>query len=435
MMLTGLLVLAAGVVLMTAGGIPAVKSHLRTFDSLVQYRDYRFLWVGNFCSNTALWLQLLTVGWLVRDLTAGSGSSGLLVVTVGALNTIPILLVGPWGGVLGDRIDRRRMVIGVQSFMAVMAVLFALIIWTGRVEWWHPFVYVLIGGSCWSITLPLQQTLIANTVPQSAIVNAYATNVLTITGTRFLGPLVGGILIATLGFSWNFILEAAFYVGTVLAMLPMQTPYYQRSTTAHTTSIRAELAEGINYIWKKDRVILHLIVLGLIPNMILHPVWFLLPLFTAEVLHRGADVGGYLLAVTGVGGLAAALAIASFGQVRKKGIICIGSLLWSSTAAILFAGAQWLVAAIVLIGLMAIAQSAFRTMAGAIVQERVPDALRSRVTSLHSYSMGFLILSSLLIGWYVDLTTVTIGLLTIGAVGLCLAVFSTFAFRQVRELD
>ena len=166
---------------------------------------------------------------------------------------------------------------GVQSFMATMAVLFAVLVWTGRVEWWHAYVYVFIGGTCWSVTLPLQQVLVANTVPQAAIVNAYATNVLTITGTRILGPLIGGILIATFGFSWNFALEGMFYAGTVLAMLPMKTPYAQRTATTQSASLLSNFAEGINYIWRKDRVIFHLIILGLIPNMILHPVWFLLP--------------------------------------------------------------------------------------------------------------------------------------------------------------
>ena len=94
---------------------------LHTFDSWIEYRDYRLLWVGNFCANSAQWLQLLTVGWLVRSLTEGSPSSSLLVVTVGGLSTLPGLLVGPWGGVLGDRIDRRKLIMGIQSFMAVLA--------------------------------------------------------------------------------------------------------------------------------------------------------------------------------------------------------------------------------------------------------------------------------------------------------------------------
>ena len=87
--------------------------HLHTFESLITYRNYRLLWTGNFFSNSAQWLQLLSIGWLVRELTAGSSASVLQVVIVGGLSTLPVLLVGPWGGVWGDRVDRRKLLRGV----------------------------------------------------------------------------------------------------------------------------------------------------------------------------------------------------------------------------------------------------------------------------------------------------------------------------------
>ena len=99
-------------------------SHLHTFESLTTYRNYRLLWTGNFFSNSAQWLQLLSIGWLVRELTAGSSASVLQVVIVGGLSTLPVLLVGPWGGVWGDRVDRRKLLMRIQTFMAVLAALF-----------------------------------------------------------------------------------------------------------------------------------------------------------------------------------------------------------------------------------------------------------------------------------------------------------------------
>ena len=141
------------------------------------------------------------MGWLVRALTESSGFSGFLVVTVGGLSTLPVLVVGPWGGVLGDRVNRRKLVIGIQSFMAVTAILFTLLVLSGRVEWWHAYLYVLVNGVCRSVNQPLRQALIANTVPRDVLINAYATNVLTITGTRIIGPFLGGVPIATLGFA------------------------------------------------------------------------------------------------------------------------------------------------------------------------------------------------------------------------------------------
>jgi MFS family permease len=409
-------------------------ARIRTFDSLRLYRDYRYLWAGNFCANCAQWLQLLSVGWLVRDLTASSGSSALLVVSAGGLNTVPVLFLGPWGGVLGDRINRKKLVMALQAFMACTALLFAFLVRSDYIEWWHAYVYVVVGGSCHAVTLPLRQALVANTVPRESVVNAFASNIFTVTGTRMLGPFIGGVLIATLGFFWNFAWESALYTGTVLAYWRMRTPYFHANASTVKVSLLSSLKEGITYVRKGERVIFDIIVLGLIPNAVLNPVMFLLPIFTTEVLHGGADLGGVLLSTTGLGGFIAAFTIASGGFKSKRGFVCLGAIAASSVCIILLSQARWAVLAILLVGMMSFAQGTFRTTSGSVIQYMTPDALRGRVTSLQSYAQGFLILTSLLIGWFIDLTTVVIGIMTIGAVGLGLAILSSLAFRRVRQL-
>ncbi|NQW22589.1 MAG: MFS transporter [SAR202 cluster bacterium] len=394
------------------------------------------MWIGNFFANTAQWLQLLSVGWLVRDLTDSFATSGLLVVTVGGMTTLPTLIVGPWAGVLGDRVDRRKLVMALQSFMACAAITFAILVGSGHVEWWHAYIYVLVSGVCWSTTITMRQALVANTVPREALINAYATNTLTITGTRMVGPFIGGILITTLGFTWNFALEACLYTATVLAFLPMKTPYFlERKTDSNGSggSPWANFMEGINYVRKQERVILNLLLLGTIPNVLLHPAWFMLPVFTVEVLHRNADVGGYMLAVTGFGGLLSALTIASIGLGRRRGLICLWAILLSSISVVLFAHSHWLVPALVLIGLMSLGQATFRTSSSTLIQTTVPDHLRSRVTSLHFYSQGFVFMSSLAVGWLVDLTTVVIALTVIGTAGLILGSISYMILPRVRQ--
>jgi len=225
---------------------------LRALEPWVKYRDFRFLWIGNFFANNAQWLQLLTLGWLVRDLTADSSSPAQLVITVGGLITLPALLVGPLGGVLGDRLDRRKLIMAVQSLMAVFPVLFALLVFTDRVQVWYAYMYALIAGVCMSVIQPNRQALIAGTVPPRAIANAFATNVLTITGTRVLSPFIGGLLIASLGFVWNFSLEAFLYFAMIIVFLPMRTPYYQDMAKRNPSSIATDFKEGIQYVWKKS---------------------------------------------------------------------------------------------------------------------------------------------------------------------------------------
>ena len=394
-------------------------------DSWRAYRDFRFLWVANFFANTAQWLQLLSVGWLVRDLTDSFASSGLLVVAVGGMTTLPTLVVGPWAGVLGDRVDRRKLVMAVQSFMTVAAIAFAFVVHSGHIEWWHAYIYVFVSGVCWSTSITMRQTLVANTVPREALVNAYASNTLTITGTRMIGPFIGGVLITTIGFTWNFAIEAGLYAATVLAFLPMKTPYLQHRPADSSGSPLANFLEGLRYVRKQERVIWNLLVVGLIPNVLLHPVWFVLPVFTVEVLHRSADTGGVLLAVTGFGGLLSAITIASVGFGANRGLIC----LW----AVLFAYSPWLVPAAVLIGLMSLAQATFRTSSSTLIQSLVPDHLRSRITSLHLYSQGFVFMSSLAVGLLVDLTTVVVALAAVGIAGLVLGSISYLVLPRVRQ--
>jgi MFS family permease len=419
--------------------------HLHTLDSLISYRDYRLLWTGNFCSNSAQWLQLLTIGWLVRDLTVGSSTSVLQVVIVGGLSTLPVLLVGPWGGVWGDRVDRRKLLMRIQTFMAVLAVFFAVLVVSNRglglsdnLRVWLAYSYVLVSGVCLSIAQPMRQALIANTVPPEAFGNAYATNSLSITGTRIIGPFIGGILISSLGFTANFLLEAALYASMVLFFIPMKTPFQSR-VLARRRSPVADFSEGVRFIRRERRIILTLILLSLIPNVVLHQVWFLLPVFTADTIQQDADVGGFLLAATGVGGFASSVIIASVGFTFKKGPVVLASLLVSSIFVILFAWSPWivpmfpLVPALVFIGLMSLAQSHFRTTNGTLIQLITPDRFRSRVTSLASYGQGFVFPFSIMVGLLAEFSGVVSAITMLGVIGLILTVDFTIRLPEVRH--
>ncbi len=364
---------------------------------------------------------------------------------MGGLSTLPVLLVGPWGGVLGDRVDRRKLLMRIQTFMACLAVVFALVVvsdfgvvLSNTAKVWMAYGYVIISGSCLSIAQPMRQALIANTVPPEAFGNAFATNSLTITGTRIFGPFVGGILIAYLGFTANFLMEAAFYAAMVLFFIPLKTPYQFTAARRRISPVNA-FGEGIRFIRREQPVILTMILLGLIPNMILHQAWFLLPVFTADSLQREADVGGFLLSATGIGGFASAALIASIGFVFKKGMVALCSILLSSVFVLLFAYSPWilplypLIPALIFIGLNAFAQAHFRTTSGTLVQLITPDRYRGRVTSLSSYGQGFVFPFSILVGLLTDFTNVVVAISVLGTLGLVLSLYSIIRLKKVRE--
>ena len=394
------------------------------------------MWCANFCANTATWLQLLSVGWLVKDLSEGSAIGGLLVVSVGAINTLPSLLVNPLTGVLGDRLDRRKLMMTVQAMGAALALGFAFLVDSEYIRAWHAYVYVLISGAFMVITQTLQQVMVANTVPREAVSNAYAVNVLTITGTRIFGPFVGGLLIFWLGFFWNFVLESALYLSVVLFLLSMRLRYadpVQRRPGQRFSPV-ADFRDGILHLWRQQREVLQMMVLSFIPNTVLHPVWFLLPLFTAQVLNADADMGGYLLAITGLGGFMSTLIIASFGLPSRRGYLLMATAACSAVCTMAFAYSSWLPAAFLFLALMSMFQSHYRTTQGTVVLTIVPDEFRTRTFSVLAYERGFLTVGSVLVGMLADAASASMAILTLGALGLALTLACAAGLPRVRAL-
>ena len=347
-----------------------------------------------------------------------------------------MLIMNPLSGVLGDRLDRRKLVIVMHGIGAVLAFGFAFLSDSELVRFWHAFAYVLLSGALLAINQPLQQVMVANSVPRELVSNAYALNVLTITGTRIFGPFVGGLLIVWLGYFWNFALEGGLYAGVVILLLFVRLRYGDPVAAGVRRRISpvADFVEAIVHLWRRQREVLHLMVISLVPNTILHPVWFLLPLFTVQVLHADADMGGYLLAITGVGGLLSTLIIASFGLPSRRGYLLLATAGFSSITTMAFAFSSWLPAAFIFLALMSLWQSHYRTAQGIVVLSVVPDEFRARTFSVLAYERGFLTASSILVGMLADATSASMAILTLGALGLAMTLACTAGLGRVRAL-
>ena len=398
---------------------------IHTLDSLRAYPDYRYLWTANFCANTAQWLQLLTLGWLVKELTQFDSNSALLVVGVGGTAALPGVIIGPWGGVLGDRLDRRKLVISLELFMVALAFSFALLVRTEFVLVWHVYAFALMAGSCEALKMPVRQALIANTVPAHALSSAYATSVLTIPGTRMIGPFIGGIIVAKVGFFWNFTIEAALYLGVIIALIPMSTPYFIRrefTTKFGMSQMLTDMADGFKYLWNKQRSLSLIYILSIAPNVVLHPVLFLLPLFTTDVLHRDVDYGGYMMAVNGAGGLLMVLVFSAFGFPKWRGMICIVSALGGALMAILLSQSVWVASAFVVLAIFGATQTAFRTTNGVLTQTLAEDHYRVRAMSAYRIGMGMVVFFSLFVGWLAGLISVQPTLVIMGIIGIFISI-------------
>ena len=157
-------------------------------------------------------------------------------------------------------------------------------------------------------------------------------------------------------------------------------------------------------------------------------------MFTTDVLMRDADVGGYLLAVTGIGGFLAALFMASFGFIFDKGKVVLGAAVVSSITCVIFAYSHWMALAFIVIAAMAFSQAVFRTSRGTLIQTLAPDRLRGRLTSLQSFDRGFLVVASLGVGTLSDATSPVTAIAIVGALGLALSLICCAALGRVRRL-
>ena len=412
---------------------------LDAFTTAKLYRDFRFVWAGNFVAIGAQWLQLFTIGWLVHHITGGNA---VLTGTVVGIRTLPVLLVGPWAGVLADRLDRRKVVMVTQAVMAVAAALFAFLVIasdldaevpSGPLRWWHPFVYMTIAGVAHCIIQPVRQAMVANTVPRNALASALALNGMVYPSTRVIAPAIGGLLVATLGFKWNFFIEAVLYLVIVLLLVPVRLPYRANGPRRHA-SAWSSLLDGLRYV-RGEKRILQLIVMSLIPNFVFQPLIYVLPVFTTEVLNRDVDVGGLLAAAVGVGGVIAAFFIALVGYVVKKGWAVFFGLATGCAFILMFAQSQWLWVSYVMLAGLGFSQYVFRVANSTLLQTVVPDDLRGRVMSIYMLDHGISPLATLLIGIFISLWNPSGAFTVIAALALAVSLLMTLAFRSTRELE
>ena len=418
---------------------PARAPRHNSLDTLRNYSDFRLVWIGNFVAQGGQWLQLLTIGWLVLKLTDGNA---LLTGTVIGIRTLPVLAIGPWAGVLADRMDRRKVVMVTQTCMATAACAFAFLVLatdldadpiSGPLLWWHPFMYMIIAGIAHSIIQPVRQAMIANTVPRQALASALALNGMVYPSTRILAPAVGGLIIATLGFNWNFFLEAAAYVGIVLLLIPVKLRYREEASTQRA-SVFSSMRDGIKFVWQ-EKSILQLIVMSIIPNFIFQPLVFVLPVFTTEVLGRGPGAGGMLASAIGIGGIAAGVIIATVGYFVRKGLATFFGLMAGCFFVLLFSQSTELLLSMALLAGMGFSQYVFRVANSTLIQITVPDALRGRVMSIYQLDNGLTPLAALAISWVVHIWTPSGTFAVVGIVGLATSVLMTVVFHRVRRLE
>jgi MFS family permease len=295
------------------------RSRLRTFSSL-RHADFRYLWVGTLFMSGGQWIQQVTLGWLLYDLTGSAVLLGLL----NGLRALPFLIASPIAGVAADRMDRKKLILVTQYVLVTATIGMGVLVGLGFLQVWHLFVFTVITGITWAFVDPVRQTLVPALVPREDLMNAVALNSAAFNLTKIVGPSLGGALIVVSGAAGNFFVQSLAYLGVLASIYWMTIP--PTPTEARQSSAMANLKEGLVYVWSNPSVFA-LMATALVPRIFAVPYQTLMPVFQKDVLKVGPEGLGMLLAAPGLGAMLAGLMLATMAnRVRRQGVLMLVSL-------------------------------------------------------------------------------------------------------------
>jgi MFS family permease len=344
-----------------------------TFAAL-RLRNYRLYFSGQVVSNTGTWMQRIAQDWLVLSIT----NSPIAVGVTTALQFLPMLLFGLWGGLIAHRSSKRTLLIGTQLTMGALAAILATLTLTGHIEVWQVYAAAFGLGLVTVVDNPTRQTFVNEMVPPSLIRNAVSLNTGNFQLARMVGPAVAGVLISAVGAGWAFAFNAVSYLAVIGGLLLMHTD--ELHPVQRAPRARGQVREGLRYVLNRPNL-LWIVVLVFFIGTFGYNFAIILSAYAKDVFHSGADVYGLLNTALAVGSVIGALLAARRATVRLGYLFLTAG--GFSIMLILTGLTPWLIPfAIVLVftGLLSIS---FNTTANASVQLSTDAAVRGRVMSLY----------------------------------------------------
>jgi MFS family permease len=285
----------------------------KTFSSL-KVHNYRLYFSGQSISLMGTWMQSTAQSWLLLTLTHSATDIGYVV----ALQTLPILLFASYGGVIADRVDKRRLMVLLQTCMGLQALALGLLSVLGSVHFWEVCVLAVILGLNNTFENPSRQAFVREMVGQEEVRNAVTLNSVTNNAARAVGPAIAGILIATVGVGVCFLANAASLVAVVTSLLVMDRSALQ--PTQPEPRANGQLREGVAYAARTTDIMVPLVMMGLV-GMLAYEFQVSLPVPAKNTFHGGSEAYGFMTAAMGVGAVAGGLLTAARGRTGIRPMI------------------------------------------------------------------------------------------------------------------
>jgi MFS family permease len=299
------------------------------------------------------------------------------------------------GGVIADRVERRWLLFTTQSIAMLLASLLALLTFLGIIEIWMVLVIAVGRGIVLSFNMPARQSLISELVPREDLKNAVALNSATLNLTRVLGPIIGGVLIATIGVVGAFTLNAVTFLAVLYALAQMRFP--PRARRERKTSILADLAGGLRYL-RGQPTLRTLVMLALLPMVLGMPYMTMLTVFASDVLQVGGGGLGLLTACSGVGSVCGSLWVAANAHRVRLGRLMLFGLIGFGAALVVFSTSGWFWLSLVALVAVGAGQQTYMASNNALLQTYVHEEFRGRITSTLFLNRSMVPLGTLLAG-------------------------------------
>jgi len=364
-----------------ASRTPLRSFSARQFSSLSEH-NYKVFFFGQVVSLVGTWMQSVGLAWLVLDKTGSSLSLGIVTT----LQFLPMMLFALVGGVIADRLPKRRTLVVVQSFAALVAATLGVLTVTGTIEIWQIYILAFGSGLASAIERPVRQSFYFELVGRDKLPNAVALHSTILNGSRVIGPALAGIVIATTDISLTFLLNAASYLAVVYGYSLMRpSQYYGAVNKAAKGSIFGQIAEGLHYAVTVPSATFIFILVAFIGTFG-YNFNVVVPLIAKFVLHAGPAQFGLMTSALGVGSLAAAIIQAGAGPRSPRFLTLAGTSFCVFFAALAFS--EWYALSAIALALTGASGTMLMTGANTTLQLEAPDHLRGRVVSIYLLLMA-----------------------------------------------
>ncbi|MEU8616497.1 MFS transporter [Streptomyces sp. NPDC048623] len=383
-----------------------------TFSSLA-IRNYRLFFSGAIVSNTGTWMARITQDWLVLSLTGSAAAVGITT----ALQFLPMLLFGLYGGVIADRLPKRPLLLVSQAALGLCGLTLAVLTLTGHVQVWHVYLIAFLLGMVTVVDNPTRQSFVSELVGPAQLRNAVSLNSANFQSARLIGPAVAGVMIASIGSGWAFLINGLSFLAPITALLLMRTSELHR--VERVPRAKGQLREGLRYVAGRPDLIWPIVLVGFIGTFGFNfPIW--LTAFSGQVFHVGAGTYGFLNTLMAAGSLVGALLAARRASTRLRMLVIAAGVFGVLEVAAALSPSFWLFALLLVpIGMIGLTVN---ISANSAVQMATDPEMRGRVMSLYMMVFaGGTPIGAPLLGWVTDTFGPRVGFATGGLVSLAAA--------------